>query len=78
MSRESNRFVLDTNALVSALLFTNSVPGQAFRKALRNGVILESSEAIQELENVLSRKKNFYGMSLMRNVIVFSRPFSTK
>ncbi len=78
MSRESNRFVLDTNALVSALLFTNSVPGQAFRKALRNGVILESSEAIRELENVLSRKKNFYGMSLMRNVIVFSRPFSTK
>lgn len=59
MSRESNRFVLDTNALVSALLFTNSVPGQAFRKALRNGVILESSEAIRELENVLSRKKIF-------------------
>jgi putative PIN family toxin of toxin-antitoxin system len=57
MSRESNRFVLDTNTLISALLFEHSVPGQAFRKALQDGVILESPESIQELENVLSRKK---------------------
>lgn len=57
MSREPNRFVLDTNTLISALLFAHSVPGQAFRKALRDGMILESLESIQELENVLRREK---------------------
>lgn len=57
MGKESNRFVLDTNTLISALLFEHSVPGQTFRKALQVGVILESPETFQELENVLRRKK---------------------
>lgn len=30
-----SRFVFDTNVIVSAVLFDNSVPGQAFVKALK-------------------------------------------
>ena len=37
------RFVFDTNVIVSAVLFNNSVPGQAFSRALSHGMILVSS-----------------------------------
>lgn len=37
-----SRFVFDTNVIVSAVLFDNSVPGQAFVKALNYGAILIS------------------------------------
>ena len=53
----NERFVFDTNVLVSALLFADSKPAQAFFMALRRGVILTSIAALHELNDVLHRKK---------------------
>lgn len=51
------RFVFDTNVVVSALLLADSIPRQAFDKALDQGTVLISVPVILELANVLSRKK---------------------
>ena len=53
----SERIVFDTNVLVSALLFAESKPAQAFFTALRRGTILTSLAALHELSEVLHRKK---------------------
>lgn len=53
----SERFVFDTNVLVSALLFAESTSAQAFFTALRRGTILTSLAALHELSDVLHRKK---------------------
>jgi putative PIN family toxin of toxin-antitoxin system len=50
-------FVFDTNAIVSALLFKSSVPGQAFATAMERGKILFSQATFLELNDVLRRKK---------------------
>lgn len=52
-----NRYVFDTNTLVSALLFDQSVPGQAFHAALDRGKVLLSYATFVELSRVLSRRK---------------------
>ena len=51
------RFVFDTNVVVSALLLANSIPRQAFDRALDNGTILLSVPVILELADVLGRDK---------------------
>ena len=51
------RTVLDTNAIVSALLFNDSAPGRAFIKALDTGTILVSAALVQELQDVLNRPR---------------------
>lgn len=53
----TNRFVVDTNVLISALLFKNSVPFQAIALAEKQGIILYSEATLNELEQVLNRKK---------------------
>ncbi len=53
----SARYVLDTNTLVSAVLFEHSTPGQAFRRALKRGEILVSPATLEELAEVLQREK---------------------
>ena len=53
----NNLYVFDTNVLVSALLFANSSPSEAFELALNTGRILISKETVDELNNVLSRPK---------------------
>jgi uncharacterized protein len=53
----NERFVFDTNVLVSALLFAESKPAQAFFTALRRGILLTSLAALHELRDVLHRKK---------------------
>ena len=53
----NERFVFDTNVLVSALLFAESKPAQAFFLALRTGRLLTSLAALHELSTVLHRKK---------------------
>lgn len=45
---EKPRFVFDTNTLVSAALFRDSVPDQALRRGLDIGDILISSATIAE------------------------------
>jgi uncharacterized protein len=56
MSRES-RYVFDVNVIVSALLFNESVPGQAFFRGIDHGVLVVSPQLITELSDVLSRNK---------------------
>jgi putative PIN family toxin of toxin-antitoxin system len=56
MSRKS-RFVFDTSAAVSALLFEQSVPGRAFYAALDHGTLPASRATFTELSEVLGRKK---------------------
>lgn len=51
------RCVFDTNTLISALLFKNSVPGKALYSALASGTILISAETIRELAEVIDRPK---------------------
>jgi uncharacterized protein len=53
----NNLYVLDTNVLVSALLFAKSSPRKALELALSRGKILISKETVDELNNVLSRPK---------------------
>ena len=52
-----NRYVFDANVIVSALLFNDSVPGQAFFRALDRGVLLLSPQLVEELRDVLGRDK---------------------
>ena len=51
------RYVFDTNVIISALLFNNSIPGQAFFHALDDGIILMSQSLAEELADVLGREK---------------------
>ena len=51
------RSVLDTNVIVSAALLKESIPRQAFNKALDEGEVLISVPVLLELAGVLSRKK---------------------
>ncbi len=53
----SSRFVLDTNVLVSAALFRQSKPAQVFSQILDVGNVLVSVEILEELRDVLNRKK---------------------
>ena len=55
--RTRKRIVVDTNALVSRLLLPASVPGQAVRKAVDNGILLVSEATMNELADVLARPK---------------------
>lgn len=53
----SARYVFDTNTLVSAMLFDHSTPGQALRRALKQGEVLVSPSTLEELAEVLQREK---------------------
>jgi putative PIN family toxin of toxin-antitoxin system len=51
------RFVADTNILISRLFFRNSLPAQAVRRAMSASQLIVSNETLLELEEVLSRPK---------------------
>lgn len=51
------RYVLDTNAIVSALLVPDSIPARSFFAARRLGEILLSDETVEEIVDVLRRPK---------------------
>ena len=55
--KRNERYVFDTNVLISALLFSDSVPGQAFFESLDRGTILISAPLVEELNDVLGREK---------------------
>lgn len=52
-----NRIVLDTSTIVSALWIKQSIPRQVFDKAQEHGGILQSTETLAELNDVLRRDK---------------------
>jgi putative PIN family toxin of toxin-antitoxin system len=54
---EEQRWVIDTNVLVSRLLAPGSLPAQALDLALARGVLLASDATLQELGDVLGRPK---------------------
>lgn len=51
------RYVVDTNIIVSALLFEHSKPDRVLRYTLANGEVLLSLELIEELHEILGREK---------------------
>lgn len=51
------RIVFDSNVLVSALLFGDSIPGRAFFLALDLGTVLVSKTLMAELSRVLRRDR---------------------
>ncbi|WP_013325078.1 putative toxin-antitoxin system toxin component, PIN family [Gloeothece verrucosa] len=51
------KIVIDTNVLISALLFKNSIPFEAVKLAEKKAIILYSQATLDELEQVLYRKK---------------------
>jgi uncharacterized protein len=53
----SDRFVLDINVIVSAVLLPRSVPRQAFDRAFTQGTVLASDAIITELDEVLRRPR---------------------
>ena len=53
----TNRFVIDTNVIVSGLLFKDSAPFKVMNLAEQQGIILFSEATLEELENVLNRSK---------------------
>ena len=53
----TKRIVVDTNLLISRLLLPSSVPGEAVRKAEREGLVLASRATLDELAEVLGRRK---------------------
>lgn len=53
----TNRFVIDTNVVISALLFKSSIPFKAIELAEKQGKILYSEAILKELERVLDRPK---------------------
>lgn len=53
----NERFVFDTNTLISSFLFKNSVPRKAFTRATNIGDIFGSLETFSEFKDVLFRPK---------------------
>ena len=53
----SERFVIDTNVVVSAVLSPRSIPRQAFDLAFVLGSVLASDSTLAELDDVLCRPK---------------------
>ena len=51
------RFVFDTNVSVSALLLKRSIVRQAFDKAIEQGKLLVSQAIVEELNELLRRKR---------------------
>ncbi len=51
------RFVIDTNTLVSSILIASSIPDKAVKLIRNLGVILISVATIEELQKVMNRPK---------------------
>jgi putative PIN family toxin of toxin-antitoxin system len=54
---EPERWVLDTNTLVSRLLLPSGIAAKAVDKVLCNGVVLVSEATLDELVSVINRPK---------------------
>ncbi|MBE9011657.1 putative toxin-antitoxin system toxin component, PIN family [Pseudanabaenaceae cyanobacterium LEGE 13415] len=53
----NDRFVLDTNLLISAALFKRSIARQAFDVVISTGIVLLSEPVLTELRDVFSRSR---------------------
>ncbi len=57
IEKRLSRAILDTNTLISASIYPQSVAGLAVEKALRQADVLRSEATWRELEVVISREK---------------------
>jgi len=57
--KKDNSFVFDTNVLVSAMLFPESVPALALKKAFGIGTVVVSEECMEELSRVITDEHRF-------------------
>jgi uncharacterized protein len=57
MSEDKSCYVVDTNVLVSAVLFKQSMPARVFNEVSRYHQLLASDETLAELTKVLTREK---------------------
>jgi putative PIN family toxin of toxin-antitoxin system len=77
-------WVFDTNTLMSALLFNDSLPGKALKKARQKGSLLISAETAHEYFDVFSRPKFDKYVSLetrlafVENIITNALPVEIK
>jgi len=55
--KKDNSFVFDTNVLVSAMFFPESVPALALKKAFGIGTVVVSEECMEELSRVITDEK---------------------
>ena len=55
--KSANRFVFDTNVLVSAMLFPGSIPALALKKAITIGTAVVSEDCMDELSRVVMDEK---------------------
>ena len=55
--KRNKRFVLDSNVVISAMLFPGSATGRALKKAFSNGEVMVSDETLSELSAKLSLPK---------------------
>lgn len=55
--QENNKIVIDTNLLISAVLFPNSLPAKAVDEAMNYWEIIVSESTLNEFLEVISRKK---------------------
>lgn len=54
---KNNRFVFDTNTLISAVILPRSTPAFALQKAEKEGFLFVSLTTFNELEEIIHRKK---------------------
>jgi len=55
--KKNKRFVFDTNVVVSAFLFSDSLVAKVFNKGIITGTVLISKETLEELQEVLLKNK---------------------
>ncbi len=67
----NTKFVIDTNVLVSAVIFANSKPRQTLDKIQEIGILLMSQSVFEEVQEVLIRPKfDKYIPALKRQIFV--------
>jgi putative PIN family toxin of toxin-antitoxin system len=66
-----NRFVIDTNVIISAVLFRESTPANAVNLANSRGKIILSDAIFQEIQDTLSRPKfdRYLSQDIRRQVL---------
>ena len=55
--KASKRYVFDTNTLISAAIFKNSIPAKALNAAILSGFLVFSAETLDEFFSVFTRTK---------------------
>ncbi|MFO0803974.1 MAG: putative toxin-antitoxin system toxin component, PIN family [Gemmataceae bacterium] len=53
----SDRWVVDANVVISAMIFAGSVPDQVIQHLFQEGTVLQSSDSLQEVIKTANREK---------------------